>query len=125
LIADKFKIILSMLVHFFVLALLTVELTNILIWTGEDSFTNVGVSLLWGVYALFMIVVGIWKKNKVLRLAGIGLFSITLLKFFLFDIIGMSTLGKTAIFVGLGILLLLISFLYNKYKHKISDEPEI
>jgi uncharacterized membrane protein len=125
LIADKFKIILSMLVHFFVLALLTVELTNILIWTGEDSFTNVGVSLLWGVYAMFMIVVGIWKKNKVLRLAGIGLFSITLLKFFLFDIIGMSTLGKTAIFVGLGILLLLISFLYNKYKHKISDEPEI
>jgi hypothetical protein len=28
------------------------------------------------------------------------------------------------VFVSLGILLLIISFLYNKYKHLISDEHE-
>ncbi len=115
---------LLLLFHFFILALLTSELINLLTWTGADSFKNVGVSLLWGTYALLLIVLGIWKKHRLLRISGIGLFSVTLLKFFFFDIIGMSTLGKTAIFVGLGVLLLLVSFLYNKYKHKISDEAE-
>ena len=52
------------------------------------------------------------------------LFGVTLLKLFLYDIASMNTITKTIVFVSLGILLLIISFLYNKYKHKISDEHE-
>jgi len=41
---------------------------------------------------------------------------LTLLKLFLFDIRGVSEEGKIAAFVCLGILLLVVSFLYQKLR---------
>jgi hypothetical protein len=35
----------------------------------------------------------------------------------------LNTVSKTIVMVSLGLLLLVISFLYNKYKHLIADEP--
>ena len=52
------------------------------------------------------------------------LFGITLVKLFLYDIATMTTIGKTIVFVLLGILLLIISFLYNKYKHLLLDDDK-
>ena len=67
---------------------------------------------------------GIWKKQKHLRIGAIGLFGATLIKLFFYDISHMDTISKTIVFVSLGILLLIISFLYNKYKNIISDEAD-
>ncbi len=53
---------------------------------------------------------------------GIAIFGVTLIKLFIYDVSHMDTIPKTILFVSLGILLLIISFLYNKYKHIISDE---
>ncbi|MEL6822475.1 MAG: DUF2339 domain-containing protein, partial [Calditrichota bacterium] len=58
-----------------------------------------------------------------LRIGAIVLFAVTLAKLFLYDIAHLDTISKTVVFIALGILLLLISFLYNKYKHLIADEP--
>nr|WP_299387565.1 DUF2339 domain-containing protein [Allomuricauda sp.] len=76
-------------------------------------------SILWGLYALFLIVLGIWKRKKYLRVAAISWFGITLLKLFFYDISHLDTIPKTIVFVSLGVLLLIISFLYNKYKQDI------
>jgi len=73
---------------------------------------------------LFLIVLGIWKKKKYLRIGAIALFSLTLIKLFFYDIVHLETLSKTVVFVSLGILLLIISFLYNKFKNSISDDVE-
>ncbi len=83
-----------------------------------------GLSILWGSYSLLLIVLGIWKKIKHFRIAGIVLFALTLLKLFFYDISDLNTLSKTIAFVLLGILLLVISFLYNKYKQLIFDEDD-
>ena len=53
--------------------------------------------------------------------AAIALFALTLVKLFFYDIAGLDTISKTVIFVSLGILLLIISFLYNKYKNLIFE----
>ena len=82
-------------------------------------------SILWGAYSLLLIMLGIWKKKKHLRLGAIGLFAVTLVKLFFYDISQLETIAKTIVFVSLGILLLIISFLYNKYKHIIEDEPKV
>jgi len=76
-------------------------------------------SILWGLYALLLIILGIWKKKTHLRFGAIFLFAITLVKLFFYDISNLGTISKTIVFVALGILLLIISFLYNKYKHEI------
>lgn len=80
---------------------------------------------MWGIYSLGLISFGIWKKQKHLRIFAIVLFGITLVKLFLYDISHLDTIAKTIVFVSLGILLLIISFLYNKYKNIISDEEDI
>ncbi len=75
-----------------------------------------GLSILWGVYSLFLITLGIWKRKKHLRVGAIVLFGLTLIKLFFYDIAELDTIAKTVVFVSLGVLLLIISFLYNKYK---------
>jgi len=67
---------------------------------------------------------GIWKKNKDVRITAIVLFGVTLAKLFLYDIANLTTISKTIVLVSLGILLLIISFLYNKYKLLIFGEDE-
>jgi uncharacterized membrane protein len=81
-----------------------------------------GLSILWGIYALWLISLGIWKQKKHLRIGAIVLFGLTLVKLFVYDISHLDTISKTIVFVSLGVLLLIISFLYNKFKNLILDE---
>ena len=92
--------------------------------TKSAQSYKLGLSILWGVYALLLIILGIWKNKKHLRIAAIALFGVTLVKLFFYDISHLDTIAKTVVFVALGILLLIISFLYNKYRHLINDEME-
>ena len=91
---------------------------------GSDASYKLALSILWGVYALFLVVIGIWKNKKHLRIGAIIIFTLTLVKLFAYDISHLNTISKTIVFVSLGILLLIISFLYNKYKANIADEQE-
>lgn len=111
------------LLHISILWILSSELLQWLDLAGSNQTYKLGLSILWGVYALFLIALGIYKNNKYLRIGAIALFAVTLIKLFFYDIASMNTITKTIVFVSLGILLLIISFLYNKYKHKIADEP--
>lgn len=105
-----------------ILWLLSSELLHILALSGLKSGYKLGLSILWGSYSLILIAIGIWKNKKYIRIGAIGLFGITLLKLFLYDITQLNTIAKTIAFVALGVLLLIISFLYNKYKHLIIDD---
>jgi uncharacterized membrane protein len=81
---------------------------------------KLALSILWGVSSLALIGLGIWKNKKHLRIGAIALFAATLIKLFFYDIAHMETIAKTIVFVALGLLLLIISFLYNKYKDSIA-----
>lgn len=112
----------DILLHTTALWITSSELINWLDMAESTQSYKLGLSILWGIYALLLIALGIWKKKKHLRLGAIALFSTTLIKLFFYDISHLDTIAKTIVFVSLGILLLIISFLYNKYKHIISDE---
>ncbi|AFM05923.1 putative membrane protein (DUF2339) [Bernardetia litoralis DSM 6794] len=109
------------ILHVSVLWLLSAELIHILNLSSNADAYKLGLSILWGVYSLFVVVLGIWKKKKYLRLGGLIWFGITLVKLFFYDIAALSTISKVIVFLSLGILLLIISFLYNKYKDKIEE----
>jgi uncharacterized membrane protein len=113
------------LLHLSVLWVLSSELFHWMSIGGVQQSHKLGLSILWGIYALFLIALGIGRKKKHLRLGAIGLFAITLLKLFFYDIAELDTIAKTVVFVSLGTLLLLVSFLYNKYKHLIADEAPV
>ena len=107
------------ILHVSVLWLLSAELIHILSLSSNTDAYKLGLSILWGAYSLFVVVLGIWKKKKYLRIGGLVWFGITFAKLFLYDIAALSTISKTIVFVSLGTLLVIISFLYNKYKDKI------
>jgi uncharacterized membrane protein len=79
-------------------------------------------SILWGKYAMGLIILGIWKQKKHLRIGAIVLFSLTLIKLFFYDIAHLNTLSKTIVFISLGIILLLVSYLYNRFTNSITED---
>lgn len=108
--------------HFVFLAMISSELLALL----PDTYNSrqLVLSLVWGVYALFLVVKGIRNGISFLRIAAIVLFAITLVKVLLIDLRHLDTLSKTLVLVGLGLLLLVISFLYNRYKKSLDEEME-
>lgn len=115
-----FVIAFDIFLHLSILSIASAELFS---WIDAYDLRNsfkLGLSILWGVYSLLLIGLGIQQNKKHLRVAAMVLFGITLVKLFLYDISNLDTISKTIVFVCLGILLLIISFLYNKYKNRIS-----
>jgi uncharacterized membrane protein len=114
------------LFHIFTLILLSSEVVHWLELAGIDESFKLSLSILWGVYALALIVVGLKQTDKQLRTLAIVLFGITLLKLFFYDMADMSTIAKTIVMIILGVLLLISSFLYNKVKKvteaKVEDQ---
>lgn len=108
-------------IHTILIWLLSSELLHWLdMYSGAASY-KLGLSILWGLYSLMLIILGIWKVKKHIRLAGFSLFSLTLLKLFFYDITSLDTISKTIIFVIIGLLMLFASYLYNRYQGKIND----
>lgn len=99
--------------------ILSSEWINVMDILRSTESYKLGLSILWGILSLVLVIIGIWKRKSHLRIGAIVLFAVTLLKLFFYDISHLDTIAKTIVFVSLGILLLIISFLYNKYRHLI------
>jgi uncharacterized membrane protein len=110
---------LDAVLHTVVFVVASCELINLMAQLHIPDGNKLGLSILWGVYALFLIVVGISKHKKHLRIAAFVLLAVTLVKLFLYDVADLPTIPKTILFVSLGLLMLLVSFLYNKYRNAI------
>lgn len=119
-----FRVAMDLFIGVAVLWVLSSELINWLDIAGFSQSYKLGLSILWGTYALLLIVKGIVRRKKHLRIGAIALFGVTLVKLFFYDIASLDTISKTIVLLSLGALLLLVSFLYSKYKHIISNEVE-
>ena len=112
------------MIHISILNFLSNELVTWMDLAGYQDVFKLGLSILWSVYSLLLVGLGIFQKKKHLRIFALVLFGITLAKLFLYDISNLSTISKTIVLIILGLLLLIISFLYNKFKDKIGDETK-
>lgn len=85
---------------------------------------KIGYPILWGLSSFVLIFIGLKGKKKHLRIVSLTLFLITLVKLFTVDIRGISEGGKILAFISLGILLLVVSFMYQRLKKLLlADEP--
>lgn len=82
-----------------------------------DNQKQMSLSIAWLIYSLILMGVGIWRKQSTLRLIAIALFGLSILKIFLFDLSFLGTLYRIFSFIGLGVILLIVSYLYQRYKH--------
>lgn len=72
-------------------------------------------SLAWGVYAIVLLVIGVWRAGRALRLIGLGFLVLTVLKVFLVDLSKLEGVYRILSFLGLGIALVLVSLLYQAF----------
>jgi uncharacterized membrane protein len=86
---------------------------------------KIGYPILWGLSSFALIFVGLRQKKRSLRIISLTLFLITLVKLFLVDIRGISEGGKIAAFISLGILLLIVSFMYQRLKKILLEDDSM
>jgi uncharacterized membrane protein len=89
---------------------------------ARTKITKTGYPILWGILAFVFLIVGIKKQVKTLRIIALALLGLTIVKLFLFDISNVSETGKIISFILLGVLILIISFVYQKIKVLVIDE---
>jgi len=63
-------------------------------------------------------------KFRSLRIISLSLFTLTLVKLFTYDIRNIPAGGKIAAFILLGVLLLTVSFMYQRLRKIIIDDAE-
>lgn len=105
------------------LALLFVYLTlevNSFLYHFMDGIRPGGISILWSMFALALILRGIVKHAAGLRYVGLGLFAIVSAKIFFMDLARLDQFYRIVAFLLLGILLIAGSFVYLKYRDKFS-----
>ncbi len=110
------------------------ELDHLLILLGRHEGHSIrhvlehsrkwGYPILWGVGSFLFMLYGMRFSLRPVRIIALTLFGITLVKLFTHDIVGASEEGKVAAFISLGVLLLVIGFLYQKLKGLVITPSE-
>jgi uncharacterized membrane protein len=73
-----------------------------------------GVSALWGLLGLVLLVVGLRRASRPLRLGGLALLAISLAKLFLYDLATLSSVTRALSFLAVGAVLLLGGFFVQR-----------
>ena len=75
----------------------------------------------WSGLALALLVVGVALRERVYRWLGLGVLACALGRIVIFDVWKLETIYCILSFMALGIVLLVLGFIYNKYQEKIRE----
>lgn len=83
-----------------------------------DQFETgtVSISILMALYALILVTLGVATRSPINRILGLGLMALVVLKLYLSDVWELGYLFRIVAFVGLGVLLLAVSYLYSRFR---------
>jgi uncharacterized membrane protein len=82
---------------------------------SQGSASDLTLSIVWILYALSLLAAGMARNISALRQISLGFLLITLLKVFLHDLGDLEGLFRVASLLGLGLSLLLVSVLYQRF----------
>jgi uncharacterized membrane protein len=97
-------------------------MTHWLAVNGSQSAHKLSLSILWGIYAIYILYLGIVKTFAALRVTAMVILGITLVKLFFYDISHLSTPAKTILFIALGGLLLVGAYFYQRNIAKVKQD---
>ena len=104
---------------------------EIIIATQSDYFSvspaiagdvaSVSLSILWAVYAAILIVIGIVRRSRWIRMGGLALLVVPVLKLFLVDSFALDQEYRVAAYLVLGLILVIGGFLYQRFSRTIRE----
>jgi uncharacterized membrane protein len=83
--------------------------------SGGGLAQDMTYSLAWGLFALVVLLLGITRQSKATRAAALVVLLLTIGKVFLHDLWDLGSLYRVGSIVGLGVALLAVSFLTQRY----------
>ncbi|GHU82985.1 hypothetical protein FACS189415_4400 [Bacteroidia bacterium] len=113
---------------------LSLEADTVILMLFSEAFSeadlletshNIVYPVLWGITGLALMITGMKKKIRTLRIISLTLFVLIIAKLYLYDIWQMSQTGRIIALVILGIIFLLVSFLYQKLKILLQKEEDL
>jgi uncharacterized membrane protein len=87
-----------------------------------ENAKQLALSLAWLLYASALMAFGFARRLRAARLAALGLAAAAILKIFLYDLSYLRTPYRIGSFIGLGVILMLTSYLYQRFKDRIFEE---
>jgi uncharacterized membrane protein len=75
---------------------------------------QLSLSVIWGLYASGLLIVGQMRRLLILRVMGLALLSLTILKAFFWDLSSLDRIYRIISFIMLGAILLVVSYFYQK-----------
>jgi uncharacterized membrane protein len=69
----------------------------------------------WALFALALLVAGIWRRTRAARFSAIGLLSVTLLKLFFHDLSNLGQLYRVGALVAVAVVAIVASYLYQRF----------
>jgi hypothetical protein len=85
-------------------------------WLVGDEMRASLVTLTWGLVGLALLVVGFPARERALRLSGLAMLTLCVLKLFIYDLSELEALPRIMSFVVLGLVLLGVSWAYTRVK---------
>lgn len=104
--------------------LMWLTLTSLLLITFNEVNFSTAFSLSLGIAAFILMCIGMRYHSKEIRIVSLAEFGIVIGKLILNDVWAMPALGKIIVFISLGAILLILSFLYQKLKDALFNEKE-
>lgn len=104
--------------------LMWLTLTRLLLITFNEENFSTAFSLSLGIAAFILMCIGMRYHSKEIRIVSLAEFGIVIGKLILNDVWAMPALGKIIVFISLGAILLILSFLYQKLKDALFNEKE-
>ncbi|MEY2508957.1 MAG: hypothetical protein QOH01_3286 [Verrucomicrobiota bacterium] len=80
-------------------------------------------SIAWALYAFALLLIGMKKHAGWVRYSGVALLVITLAKLFLHDLSSLSQLYRIGAFIGVAIILIVASFVYQRFLRPKVEKP--
>jgi len=80
---------------------------------------NLSLTGLWTFYGVVVLIIGIVKRSRFVRVAALVLLAVPIVKVFAYDVIALEQVYRIVAFVGLGILLVTSGYLYQRYSKSI------
>jgi uncharacterized membrane protein len=115
-----------------ILVVISIEFRNAYVWISysdpssilhaESLYDKAGLTIIWGISSFVIIWIGMSKGFRPLRIFALIIFAISLLKLFILDIRHIQPAGKIIAFILLGMLLLMVSFMYQRLKRLIVED---
>jgi uncharacterized membrane protein len=86
---------------------------------GLRNAQNLSLTAVWAIYAVAGLAVGIAKRWRYVRLGALGFLAVPIIKVFVYDVFKLEMGYRIGAFVGLGLLLLISAYLYQRYSKVI------